>query len=337
MNPTQRGLSPKFNEFNLNKKEPAQKYNNLKSIPVNKNQKFESPLASNLFRTGTLSEGSCFFHSILHSVDDDYVKMDKNERMNAVADLRKTMKSLVTPEIWTQLGGGMIARVRFDEIFRSLLEEFYKVIDNLSLHLKVEGDEITKDIYKTFLIGDNPRIYKMLKTYISLKDFEKYILPQASKESNSLRELVDNIVQTSSRFMSDRVLQKSREGHVSRSIIRPMFDALIHVVSETASTSVDLAYQEYLNKLGKCSSWVDNYLLGIISDMFDLDIYVIDDTTRLPYILDCEYLKKRPSVVIMWTGGDHYESVGEVLDDKQVKRLFDHKDQLIQKMYHYIC
>lgn len=302
-------------------------------LDVNKNQRFNSPISKNLFRTGTISEGSCFLHSVLMSSSEEYRQMSEEDRMGAVKNLREKVKKSLTPEIWLSLGGGEIARLRFTEIFNNVLSEFYLIINNLDNNISINGDNTTKFIYENFLM-DNVEMYQKMTYYIKLVDFEKTIIPKSMDQSRNLVELVDNISKNTCRTMADRIMADPQS--IEKKEIPFLFDATAYLLTNIGGSIVEIAYQEYLKKIGRCSEWVDQYLLSVFMDALNLDIYVLSDTTRDVYPTGREDLKKRDSVIVIWVGGIHYEAVGEDIGGGKVKRLFKHSDPLIKELYRRI-
>lgn len=70
-----------------------QQLSRLSILPVNKTVVFYSPIEGRdvLVRTGTIGEGSCLFHSILHSYSKEYILLDKKGRIKLVSKLRKNL------------------------------------------------------------------------------------------------------------------------------------------------------------------------------------------------------------------------------------------------------
>ena len=62
----------------------------LTILPVNKTVVFYSPIEGKdvLVRTGTVTEGSCFFHALLHAYSKNYVSMNNGGRVKFVKKLR---------------------------------------------------------------------------------------------------------------------------------------------------------------------------------------------------------------------------------------------------------
>ena len=111
-------------------------------------------------------------------------------------------------------------------------------------------------------------------------------------------------------------------------------EKLVQAIVEEAENS---AYMEYIESLKDSSMDVDSYTIGLISDKFNRDIYFIDSRTRMPYRdAGKENINKRKSIVIMWTGGCHYEIVGRLLPGNMIKREFDYSDPLIKRIHTYL-
>jgi len=87
--------------------------NELGMAPMDKNFSFKVPyLDTSLIRTGTVGDGSCFFHSVLKSVSPDYSKLDREEREEFVAKLRNKMSDQLTMKEWESFGKGTLAYTR---------------------------------------------------------------------------------------------------------------------------------------------------------------------------------------------------------------------------------
>jgi hypothetical protein len=93
----------------------------LKIISPDKSRTFYSPIYPNLVRTGTIGDGSCFFHSVCYSLFSKYRKMNVMERRKYVNTLRKKITDDLTMEDWKNLGDGEIYRLQFISSFRELL------------------------------------------------------------------------------------------------------------------------------------------------------------------------------------------------------------------------
>lgn len=115
----------------------------------------------------------------------------------------------------------------------------------------------------------------------------------------------------------------------------------IEIRSELYKIKVD-TFEKYREDLKNCKTWVGEEYNSInaieyLSDVLDIDIYIIRDKTRRPYSSDCKVrYKNRDSVIVLWVGDSHYECVGR-LKDKKVERVFKPDDELIKTIQSIIC
>lgn len=101
---------------------------NIKRLPVNKTVVFNSPLEGDddtLVRTGTIGEGSCFFHSVLYGCSKDYASQDRQNRMKIVERLRASIAGNITKESWEDMSGGLIAKIPYQ---RKGLQYTHKIL-----------------------------------------------------------------------------------------------------------------------------------------------------------------------------------------------------------------
>jgi len=111
-------------------------------------------------------------------------------------------------------------------------------------------------------------------------------------------------------------------------------------LSDEFDQLLEEVYQEYIESVKDCDVWVGENLDSVnlfeyICEIFDINIYIIRDSTRKPYLMgsDCSLLyKNRPSIIILWINDSHYEAVS--VDDKL---LFQFNDPVIQRIHNIIC
>lgn len=69
----------------------------------------KSMFGNNAIRIGTIADGSCFFHSILTAIDDEYLQMNKIERKKRIKEFRQDLSSYFTQDEYDKLANGNIA------------------------------------------------------------------------------------------------------------------------------------------------------------------------------------------------------------------------------------
>lgn len=310
---------------------------NLKMLPVNKTTVFYSPLEKKevLVRTGTIGDGSCFFHSLLHAYSKDYVLMNNSERTKFVHRLRASMAGRVNKETWQEMGGGLIAKIPFQEKLNNILLNFYRFIDN---DPKCRGKSVKKLI--KILIGEDQNkmeLYELIFELIPfVEGFEQNILPKAyAKCEDGLIDLCKTEIVNQTIKYIDRIDILKNIDTEKVSYIR---SALSNFVNALVDEAEDSSFKEYVDGLKNISDEIDSYNIGIISDRFNRDVYFIDASTRMPYRMGgTENLKNRKSIIVIWIGKNHYEIVGRLLPGNKIQREFNSDDYLIRKINMILC
>ena len=311
----------------------------LTILPVNKTVVFYSPIEGKdvLVRTGTIGDGSCLFHALMHAYSKDYISMNTNGRIKFIKRLRSSIARKIDKSHWESLSNGLIAKIPFQENVNNILSDFYKYISR-----GIEGR--TKNVRKVIrsLIKDEKDDIEAYKLVIEMvpfdKGFEKNILPSAYEKCNDecLSVCKKTVIKYSVKYYNKEF--EKLQGQLDKKRIEYYLNKLQSMISEVLEEAENSAYTEYIESLHDSSMDVDSYTIGLISEKFDRDIYFIDARTRMPYRdANNGNILKRKSIIIMWTGGCHYEIVGRLLSGNRIQREFDFKDSLIKTIYTYLC
>ena len=304
----------------------------LKILPVNKTVVFYSPVEGDdvLVRTGTIGEGSCFFHALLHSYSKDYTMMDKKDRMKLVLKLRAGLAGKIDEESWENMGGGNIARVPFQENILDILTNFYTFISNKK---EIRGRS-TRRVYKHLIGNDKDKleIYEIISELLPLENaLEKVILPKSYKHHcTNLLEYKKYIIQEAHTYIVKSGILNNIDDKKSKFILTTISEFITLVCTEAYNS----AFKNYKKSLENVGSEVDNYTINFISDRFNRDIYFLDGKTRTPYN-NCDTLDTlngRKSIIVIWINKNHYEIVGRLLPGNRIQREFTTDDPLIKKL-----
>jgi hypothetical protein len=311
----------------------------LTILPVNKTVVFYSPIEGKdvLVRTGTIAEGSCFFHALLHAYSKDYISMNENGRRKFVKKLRSSIAVKIDKSRWESLSNGLIAKISFQENVNIILSDFYKYIS------KGGGVGRTKSVRKVIrsLIKDEKvdiETYKIIMEMIPLdKGFEKTILPSAYEkcEEDDITNCKNIVVKHSVKYYKKEF--EKLQGQLEDERVEYYLNKLESMVREVLDEAENSAYTDYIQSINDSSMEVDSSTIGLISEKFNRDIYFIDARTRMPYRdVNLGNICKRKSIIVMWTGGCHYEIVGKLLAGNRIQREFDFKDSLIKIIHTYL-
>ena len=311
----------------------------LTILPVNKTVVFYSPIEGKdvLVRTGTIAEGSCFFHALLHAYSKDYISMNENGRKKFVKKLRSSIAVKIDKSKWESLSNGLIAKISFQENVNIIFSDFYKYIS------KGGGVGRTKSVRKVVrsLIKDEKvdiETYKIIMEMIPLdKGFEKTILPSAYEkcEEDDITNCKNIVVKQSVKYYKKEF--EKLQGQLEDERVEYYLNKLESMVQEVLDEAENSAYTDYIQSINDSSMEVDSSTIGLISEKFNRDIYFIDARTRMPYRdVNLGNICKRKSIIVMWTGGCHYEIVGKLLAGNRIQREFDFKDSLIKIIHTYL-
>lgn len=114
----------------------------LKIIKPDKTRIFHSPLYPNLVRTGTIGDGSCFFHTLCFSLFMEYRKMDIQERRIYIHNLRNEIAKKMSVDRWKQLGDGEMYRMQFILALRPIIQHHTQATDALVYDFRYWDDVI---------------------------------------------------------------------------------------------------------------------------------------------------------------------------------------------------
>lgn len=315
----------------------AKQVNKLKMIAPNKTVVFWSPVEGDdvLVRTGTIGEGSCFFHSLLYGFSKEYVSMDDDGRKKFVRRLRASMAGKVNKQSWEEIGGGLIAKIPFQENVNYILLNVYLFLTNNTNSKGRSTKKVMKKLLQTN--EDNTEVYTLLTELIPLeKGFEQIILPEAYSQTEKLNinACKNAIIKRSIKFL----YKKSEIKLLDEKKAKYIENCLHKLLKEILDEAEESAFQNYVKGLENVSEEVDTYTIGLISDRFNRDIYIIDGKTRLPYnnSSTSHTLKGRKSLIVLWIGDNHYEIVGRLLPGNRIQREFSHTDPIIHKLYTFL-
>ena len=312
------------------------KFKHLSILPENKTVTIYSPVQidKQFVRTGTIGEGSCLIHSILHAISSKYVKKNIKDRMEYVKDIRKTFGS-VPKEKWEQSCGGIVALISFQETLLSFIQAFYFTIYSISP--TISASEIEKNIHNVYLkkiiisLIDStsiPECKNLIQKLPVQAAFEKNILPLSyAASSEHIGSCKDEILRQTITYYKKNVSTGTIE---EENLLKTFIGYLLE-------SSYSFAYDIYIKKIINTGSHIDSSSIGFLSDFFDRDLYFFYADKRMPYRgMGDENIKGRKSLIILWVGNCHYEIMGELLPGNKITRDFESDHPVIKKIHTYL-
>ena len=310
----------------------------LQTLESGENARLKTSFYPNLIRTGTVGDGSCFFHAVLTSISAKYRQKSKSEKHNLVKKTRKKIAGDITIDDWKKFGDSYVALM---PTFMNAQSYFKDVYEYLKKPDKLMGvDSKIKNILNKTLFKECLSHYTLISEILPLEDLERQVFPHANAECEKDINNVDNCLKilkkTCVSFFREKINIIGKE-QITRKKIKYFINLFSDLTNVIINQALIEAFNEFKHKLSDCREWVDNFLIEFLSDFFNLDIYFIDGKTLLPYKLGpCNY-KKRQSIVILWYSRTHYESISVINDKRQATRSFSFDHPFIQKLYTYLC
>ncbi len=309
----------------------------LSALPLNKTVVFYSPVEGKdvLVRTGVLTEGSSFMHALLHGYSKDYIKMNKDERINLSDKIKKSLSDKLDRQRWENVTNGLVAKIPFQDNISEVLADFYRhVLKERSC--KTKG---CKNVVEKVINGKTDKeTYQILCELLSLEKLDREILASAydSCSDKSLEKSKKIILKT----CETNILKVLDTLGASVDSKKKQFcvEKFISLIEAVLKESDDVSYKAYLKTVKDVSFEVDAYTVGLLSERLNRDIYFLDSKTRMPYLVETgeENIKKRKSVIVLWLGGLQYEIVGRLLSGNRIQRDFEKDDPLIKRIYTFL-
>jgi len=306
-------------------------YKEIEPIPPNRTVIFKTILQddNHIVRTGTISDGSCAFHSLLHSYSSEYMTSNVKDRKIIVRTLRKTIAGSISKDDWKALNDGMTATVSIQENLNTVLESLSSLLSADKLSTTDTDTDIQDVIEACHLEKDKQfNIYKLIVNMVDFFDtMTNQIIPKMS-DTTTVDNCVNEWIVIFKHKLNGNLEYENLSSTKQRFLCR-----LVTTLCESIYKLVEtIAYGSFIESISDPAVYVDTNLLTIIASWFDRNIYIIEDSSRLPYVFSSRIEPDRPYIVLLWVGGEHYEILGELTANKQIKREFNENDTFIRKI-----
>lgn len=248
-----------------------------------------------LVRTGTISDGSCFFHAYLLSSSKSYRKYTDDEKVQKVVELRKQIADFVTPEVWFLLGD--IATVDMEKELMNVLEILF-----IQKQCPLSCDE------------NAAAVLRILQDVVQYPAIEKCFLPYHE----------DQVVKNVEHYFSDLF-----PGTVSDPQMSNFVRQATNFFLEMCRYCYEKSLHQFKEDMANISYFVDDRLLVAIRAFSDFDLIFIDSVERKRY-QTIKTSGRKPVLIFLWLNHCHYESVGRLLSMNRIQRMFQANDELVQ-------
>jgi hypothetical protein len=296
-----------------------------KQLSVDETRKFDTPLYKNVVRTGTVGDGSCLFHAILKGLDPEYSALSVSEKRKYIKKFRQELAQNITLDYYKHKLN-VISRLNLDLELTKFFEVFYKFIEDPSTFLKGENKLFSK------IISNNTLAYQIITTVIPLSDLIS--IRDLTTVSGSID--VDEYTQKLYQEVSTVFTREIKEFDIDEEKVEICQEKLKELIFQVCEYLIDKEFKEYIRDLMNVSEWGGDYMLQLISNNMDIDIYFINVNTKQLYNRGCDDVVsgKRRAVVIGWIDDSHFESIGVSPSGKtsDIQRVFEPDHPFIEKL-----
>ena len=304
-------------------------------LPVMINQRINHPfndeISRTLIRTGTVGDGSCFFHSILTNVSSTYRDTTVDTKKRYIKKFRKKIADAFNINTW-HIFPGMELLVQ-DSIYNHIKERLTCKLDRRVSMMRMRSiasfalfdidilprafDIVSKKYKKAPESNDYIHdLYTYITRYFAIyisdtgcdsdteenRDNETIQSPHVAKRFGALIEEKEKVIKTFNTFMKD-ILEKAEKD----------------------------MFERFKESISNVSTWIHNdILIKHISDMFKINILVIQEDGT-PYKMPIVYNEDWVYIMIYYMDGVHFEAMGLYnKDDNTIERKFGHPHEVVQ-------
>ena len=302
----------------------------MKKIQFNETVRYITPVDKGkykLTRTGTIDDNSSsFFHACIMCCEpEEYFSLKSNE--SKIAKIHELQK-----KIYAKYREIHNVGMTFDEVKSNILvlsRNFYEYITNGTV-----VDENVQCIIDK-LVYDEKRLewYKLIIDIIPLDSYTQ-IFNKMNKEYDESNFDADIYKPLFMKSIFDWIeYQQYLEIH---DVEEEKFEQFKEYTCRLINIIVNIIDKQY-KKSFAFENEINDDVIRILSDYYECDIYTLNVKTNLPIILKNyhEILKYRQSIILL-NINNKYESIGKLLSDNIIQRLFMPNDEIIKSIRNYL-
>ena len=296
-----------------------QEKNYVRTLDVDVNKKFSIPdIYKNIIRTGTVGEGSCFFHSVLKGLDlDGYARMDESDKLDYMKDLRNKLSDSITLDQY-KINLFNISSLKLSIELNDFLEMLYNFIESPLPYLRDKCRSSAE--FLSEILEDNIKVFKLLISVLTIKQFKGIIDSPKITSSANIDAYIENFGEVLYNLFIKEI--EDVEANVAADKLSICKIQIDKFSKNICNFIVNNQFQNYKQELKKTNEWASDVMFGLLADYLNVDIYFININTKEVIAYDHVSKGNRPSVVVGWINQSHFENIS-VDEDDGIRRLFD--------------
>jgi len=279
-------------------------------------------LANDVWRIGSIADGSCFFHSILTAINKNYRSINsRSERIKKVTEVRNAIARKITRTSWEKLQNGEPAHF-------SLLEKINEyenvVLKVLKKHSRYQSSKSRAWILKSIKYDKSYEIinYVLGNNLVDMSNFsrdcskrEGGYIPMSECGNIFVKHQLKRYVQEIEKKLS-KLTKNCESGDIEASVLD--YKELLKQFFDNASNA---ALTKLITYFSDPSEWIGTEYLSFLGNQFNINILIVDGKTGFPYIQgdDSSIKTGRSSIVLLNVDECHYETLGFEIENQNNK------------------
>ena len=279
-------------------------------------------LVKDVWRIGSIADGSCFFHSILTAINKNYRSLNsRSDRIKKVTEVRDTIAKKITRNSWEKLQNGEPAHF---SLLEKINEYEHVVLKVLKKHSRYHSSKSRAWILQSIKYDKSYEIINQVlgENLIDMSNFSKdcsksdggYI-PMSGCGNIFVKHQLKRYVHEIEKKLS-KLTKTCESGDIEASVLdyKELLKNFFDKASEAALTTLITYFSDP-------SEWIGTEYLSFLGNQFNINILIVDGNTGLPYIQgDNSSIKNgRSSIVLLNVDQCHYETLGFEIENQNNK------------------
>jgi hypothetical protein len=313
-------------------------YSELRKLDWGKFERYTTALfPSGTWRIGSIADGSCFFHSIMTSINKNYRGIkNRAERIDHITDLRGKISKKITLDTWENLQCGEPAHFAFLQQINDIEGGVAKYMYNPTKYQKSKSREWIRESINhdtsakiiNIVLGDS--LFDMNDFSTTCSASSGYI-PMDKCEDVFVKIQLKVYVKKIGRKLK-QLTDTYQSGEIEASVLD--YKVLLENIAANAKTS---ALKSLVSHFANPREWIGTEYLEFLSNQFNTNIFIINGMNGMPYIQgDTTAIKEgRSSIFLLNVGESHYETLGfEIVssDKPKIKCRLSWTHPVVQKL-----
>ena len=279
-------------------------------------------LVNDVWRIGSIADGSCFFHSILTAINKNYRSLNsRSDRIKKVTEVRDAISRKITRDSWEKLQNGEPAHF---SLLEKINEYEHVVLKVLKKHSRYQSSKSRAWILQSIKYDKSYEIINQVlgKNLIDMSNFSKdcsksgggYI-PMSGCGNIFVKHQLKRYVHEIEKKLS-KLTKTCESGDIEASVLdyKELLKNFFDKASEAALTKLITYFSDP-------SEWIGTEYLSFLGNQFNINILIVDGNTGLPYIQgdDSSIKNGRSSIVLLNVDQCHYETLGFEIENENNK------------------